>query len=263
MTEPVDLYDSHYGMSEDPVYRAVRQEAFGEDLGQTSWITAVECNDYARWLGLAAGQRLLEVACGNGGVSIRFAKQLGIHVVGMDIHHAAITAAEGVAVRNGLQDRVEFRAGDANDALPFPDGSFDALFCNDAINHLRDRAGVLAEWHRVLRPGGRCLYTDPVVVTGLSNADRRKELDRLSSSRRQDSRALLDGRFSKAARRRHGRRIDVVAALARRPREAEHALVAIEGRNRFHEFQGFLATVHALASERRLSRYCYVGEKIA
>lgn len=72
----------------------------------------------------------------------------------------------------GVHDRVEFRVADANEAIPFPDESFDALFCNDSIYHLRDRRCVLADWYRVLRSGGRCLYTDPIVVTRcLSNAE--------------------------------------------------------------------------------------------
>ena len=51
MTKTVDLYDSHYGKIETEVYRAVRVEAFGEDLGQTSWITAAECDEFCRGLG--------------------------------------------------------------------------------------------------------------------------------------------------------------------------------------------------------------------
>ena len=59
-----------------------------------------------------------------------------------------------------------FLVADANAALPFADGSFDGVVCVDAVNHLRDRAAVLREWRRVLRPGGRAVFTDPVVVTG-------------------------------------------------------------------------------------------------
>jgi SAM-dependent methyltransferase len=39
------------------------------------------------------------------------------------------------------------------------------LLCIDAVNHLRDRAGVFDEWVRLLAPGGRVLFTDPITVT--------------------------------------------------------------------------------------------------
>ena len=55
---------------------------------------------------------------------------------------------------------------DANARLPFDDNSFDAVLCIDAMNHLPARLAVLREWQRVLRPGHRALFTDPVVITG-------------------------------------------------------------------------------------------------
>jgi cyclopropane fatty-acyl-phospholipid synthase-like methyltransferase len=93
MKENVDLYDSHYTQVEADVYRTVRAETFGEDLGQTSWITAEECDEFCRWLGLEAGQKVLEIACGSGGVSLRMARMLGASVVGVDINAAAVSAA--------------------------------------------------------------------------------------------------------------------------------------------------------------------------
>src|SRR6266480_5021946 len=61
---------------------------------------------------------------------------------------------------------------DAGSCLPFRTESFDAVFSNDSINHLPDRSAVLHDWHRLLRPGGRVLFTDPIVVTGqLSNEE--------------------------------------------------------------------------------------------
>src|SRR5690606_4345952 len=50
--------------------------------------------------------------------------------------------------------------------LPFDPGSFDAILCIDAVNHLAARDAVLADWRRLLAPAGRLLYTDPVVITG-------------------------------------------------------------------------------------------------
>ncbi len=71
----------------------------------------------------------------------------------------------------GLGGRASFVQADASQPLPFEDGSFDAILCIDAMNHLPDRPGVLSDWARLLRPDGRLLFTDPVTVTGILDSD--------------------------------------------------------------------------------------------
>lgn len=266
MKETVDLYDSHYTQVEADVYRTVRAETFGEDLGQTSWITAEECDEFCRWLGLEAGQKVLEIACGSGGVSMRMARMLGASVVGVDINAAAVSAATDRAVAEGLQSRAEFRVADAASTLPFADATFDVVFCNDAVNHLPDRLSVLSEWRRVLKPGGRCLYTDPIVVTGcLSNA----EVDARSSIgfflftpvganedilRQAEFRVVLTADVTENVVRTSGR---WHAGRAKR----RGPLSQLEGEQKFDELQNFLAMVNRLSSERRLSRIAYLGQR--
>lgn len=266
MKKPVDLYDSHYGNVAAEVYRAVRNEAFGEDLAQTSWITAEECEAFCRWLGLEPGQRLLEVACGSGGTAVHMAARFGVSVVGIDVNEAAVNAATARAEAHDVKDRVAFHEADADDQLPFPDGSFDVLFCNDAINHLRDRTRVLADWHRLLRPGGRCLYTDPIVVTGcLSNA----EIEKRSSI----GFFLFTPRgFNEAAIRAAGFHLELtadatpsVSRTSKRWYEArkkrKDALCDLEGETGFADLQDFLGTVHTLSTEHRLSRLAFLCRK--
>src|SRR6266850_594830 len=68
--------------------------------------------------------------------------------------------------------RPKFGATDATGPLPFSNASFDAITCIDAINHFPDRPRLIAEWARLLRPGGRLLFTDPITLTGpLTNAE--------------------------------------------------------------------------------------------
>ena len=268
MKNPVDLYDSHYGHDEADVYRAVRAEVFGEDFGQTSWITAEECDDFSRWLGLRADQRVLEVACGSGGIAVRMAARSGVDVVGIDVNESAIVAATRRAEANQVGDHVAFQVTDADQALPFPDESFDVLFCNDAVNHLRDRTRVLTEWHRVLRSNGRCLYTDPIVVTGaLSNAE-------IAARSSIGFFLFAPVDFNESCLRAAGFRLmltaDVTASVSRtsqrwleaRSRRRE-ALCAVEGTTKFEELQQFLTTAHVLAAERRLSRFAFLAEKEA
>lgn len=266
MTDPVDLYDSHYGEVEAEVYRAVRAATYDEDLGQTSWISAAECDEFCSWMDLGKDRRILEVACGSGGVTTRIAERLGCRAQGVDINKAAVSAATSRARERGVQDLASFRLIDADKPLPFPDGSFDAVFCNDSINHLRDRGRVLAEWHRVLRPGGRCLYTDPIVVTGcLSNEE---IAIRSSIGFFLFMPQCANEAFLRAAGFRVIRVADVtksVADVSRRWLDAratrEGDLLEVEGEDRFRDLQGFLEVVHRLSSQGRLSRFAFLGEK--
>jgi SAM-dependent methyltransferase len=263
MKKSVDLYDSHYGSVEAEVYREVRRETYSEDLGQMSWITAAECDEFCRWLGLSAGQRILEIACGSGGMTARIAETCGVSAVGIDVNQAAVLSAKN-RVAN---ERVQFEVADANQPLPFPDESFDALFCNDSINHLKDRTAMLEDWKRVLRSGGRFLYTDPIVVTGcLSNAEIAvrssigfflftpqgfNETSISASGFRLVLTADVTESVSKISQRWHDARL-----------KRKKTLCELEGETKFEELQHFLSIVHTLASERRLSRFAFVGEKI-
>ena len=266
MTKHVDLYDGHYGhLGADP-QTEVRKETYGEDLGQASWITLDELRDWLVLLRPDPAERLLEVACGSGGVTCRVARETGIACVGVDLNAHGIDAAARLAAREGLSARVSFQIADASRFLPFPDGSFDVVLCNDSINHLPDRAAVLRDWHRILRPGGRILFTDPIVITGqLSNEEIRVRssigfflFTPIGCNERlieQSGFSLLEVRDATEA----------VASVSRRWRAARDRrrdqLVALESEDKFEGLQRFLSAVDTLASQRRLSRYVYVAVK--
>jgi SAM-dependent methyltransferase len=262
----IDLYDGYYGhLASDP-QRAVRRATYDEDLGQASWLTLVEAREWFRLLGLAPGQTALEVACGSGGVTCRMAVETQATCIGVDLNPRGIEAANRTAQDQGLSARVSFQVADAGQPLPFPSESFDAIFCNDSINHFPDRPSVLRDWHRVLRPGGRVLFTDPIVVTGqLTNEEIRVRSSIgffLFTPPGHNERLLTESGFVVREVR------DVTAAVAsvsgkwrdaRRTRR--DALVDLEGAEAFEGLQRFLDAVHVLASERRLSRYMYLASR--
>jgi ubiquinone/menaquinone biosynthesis C-methylase UbiE len=260
-------YDANYGNFQTKLYEQVRSDAFGEDIGQNSWLTAGEQDKFQNWLCLVPGKRLLDVACGAGGPALRLAARTGASVVGIDVHEQAVAAANAVAAERDLAKPCDFRVVDATHPLPFPDGSFDAITCIDAINHLPDRERVIGDWARLLKPNGRLLFTDPIVVTGpLTNAEiaiRSSAGFYLLVPQGYDEQILAQcGLRLVAAENLTGN----VADIARRRRQAremrEQALREVEGPEAYEAQQQFLAVASSVAQEGRLSRFLFVSEKL-
>ena len=261
-------YDTHYGHFDTELYSEIRREAFGEDIGQNSWLTSDEQDSFLEWLGLSPGKTLLDVACGAGGPALRIAATTGCSVVGIDIHEQAVTTASSLAAQRGLAERVEFRSTDATGPLPFSDASFDAITCIDAINHFSDRPRVIAEWARLLKVGGRLLFTDPITLTGpLTNT----EVSVRSSA---GVYLFVPHGYDECLIAQCGLQLmvceDVTAnmakvAEARRAARASRsaALRGIEGDQAYHGQQEFLAVATRVAREGRLSRFVYVSKKLS
>src|ERR1700732_3012678 len=94
---PGSHYNTNYGNFQTELYAQIRREAFGEDIGQNSWLTADEQDRFLEWLDLSPGATLLDVACGAGGPALRIAAITGCSVVGIDVHDQAVAAASSLA----------------------------------------------------------------------------------------------------------------------------------------------------------------------
>jgi SAM-dependent methyltransferase len=136
--------------------------------------------DIVRLMGEAARlgphAAVLDVACGPGLVALALAESAG-HVTGLDLTPAMLDKARELQRQRGLGN-LSWRLGRA-DALPYPDGSFDAVLTRFSLHHLTDPAAALAEMVRVCRPGGRVVICDVYTTT----AEQAAEYDRLERLR--------------------------------------------------------------------------------
>ncbi len=105
---------------------------------------------------LVAGREVLDVACGEGYGSAHLARH-ATHVTGADIDSAAVLHARA---RYSAIANLEFRQADCA-ALPFPDGSFDAVVSFETLEHIEAQEPFLDEIRRVLRAEGILILSCP------------------------------------------------------------------------------------------------------
>ena len=105
-----------------------------------------------------AGETILDLACGTGAVTRVAAQRVGItgEVVALDINGAMLAMARtSISNRKDLSTgRLEWHEGDAC-TMPFPDNSFDVIYCAFGFHLFSDRTASLREMHRVLKVRGR------------------------------------------------------------------------------------------------------------
>lgn len=152
---PVEVPDpppagSHYAAIGAFQGASYHRNAFAQGTGQ-------EVEVLADVLDIAEEDLLLDVGCGNGRHVAAFAAR-GVRAVGLDVS-APVLAGGDFDPTGAVPRRVV--CGDSG-ALPFPDGAFDAVMsvCQGGFGLSASAdARAMAEWHRVLRPGGRVALT--------------------------------------------------------------------------------------------------------
>jgi ubiquinone/menaquinone biosynthesis C-methylase UbiE len=110
-------------------------------------------------LGDVAGKRIVDFGCGSGANSVLLANR-GAHVWGIDISEDLLRLARRRLAVSGRDGGATFIAGSAHD-MPFPDNSVDVVFGIAILHHL-DLDLVSREVLRVLKPGGRAIFQEPV-----------------------------------------------------------------------------------------------------
>ncbi len=118
------------------------------------------------FLGDLRDKRVLEYGCGLGELTVLLARS-GALVTAVDLSEASIAVARGRVRQAGVDDRVSFVVA-AGEALPFEDGSFDVAVGKAVLHHLEPTSGV-QELFRVLRPGGRGAFSEPLGTNPVVN----------------------------------------------------------------------------------------------
>ena len=106
-------------------------------------------DDLIRQANCKDGDRVLDVACGTGFVTMRINEVSGVNckLTGLDVNEGMLNAAR-------KNPGVDWQLGSAT-AMPFPDASFDVVLCQQGLQYFPDRQVAMNEIARVLAPGGR------------------------------------------------------------------------------------------------------------
>ena len=165
-------YDPFYRDFYSPLMQQIRQEAYGEDIGQHSWVIAAELRDDASRLNLSESSRFLDLGCGPCGPLCYIVSQIGCHGTGTDLSAPALAAGRKCAISMGLEKLVSLHEANLNEPLPFATESFDAAMALDVVLHVLVRRHLFREVARILSFGRRFLFTDAGVITGsISNEE--------------------------------------------------------------------------------------------
>ena len=266
MTSTVRMYDFAYRNYDLDLYRQIQVEAYGEDFGQTGWVTAEESRQIPVLLNLNSSAIVLEIGSGSGGYAVHLAATVGCRIKGLDINPDGIRNSEALARERNLQTLAEFERCDLSKPWPVPNASYDAVFANDVLCHIPDRRKAMEEIFRILKLGGRMLFSDALIVGGIVSYEEiaiRSSLGYYVYGPPAENERLIAAAgfhlLSAADTSRQAAEIAERRQNARSKRSEE--LIKIEGEDQFNGTQRFLACVKALTSERRLLRYLYVAEK--
>ncbi len=104
-------------------------------------------------------ESVLDVATGTADLAIMAARNGVAENIGVDISEDMLEVGRRKVTRAGLQEQVNLETGDA-EALPFPEGRFDAATVSFGVRNFEDLDAGLRELHRVLKPGGRLIVLE-------------------------------------------------------------------------------------------------------
>jgi ubiquinone/menaquinone biosynthesis C-methylase UbiE len=164
-----ERFDATYAAGQSPVMRAVERSVCGCDYGATSWTTVNEAQRIGDVLALAPGLRLLEIGGGSGWPALYLAKTSGCDVFLIDLPIGGLRIAAQRAIADDLTGAFWVAVADGGN-LPFSASAFDAVSHSDVLCCLPRKRAVLTECRRVIRSGGRMVFSVISVASNLAPA---------------------------------------------------------------------------------------------
>ncbi|MEX2223297.1 MAG: methyltransferase domain-containing protein [Candidatus Rokuibacteriota bacterium] len=181
----VDFYDRH-PINEAQVLESARarsarpggplhpEDLWTWDQDHYGGLQAVET--LARRAAVAPGMAVLDVCAGLGGPARFLAHRFGVRVTGVDLTQSRCAAGARLTALVRLSPLVRLVRADAQ-VLPFRARAFDAAMSQEGLLHVPDKAAVLAECARVLKPGARLAFSDWIARPRLEDNERRQLRD--------------------------------------------------------------------------------------
>jgi ubiquinone/menaquinone biosynthesis C-methylase UbiE len=157
-------YDAVYAaMPNAPTLHSIWREHvcgpdFPPDYYHISFVTLDELARMAGELHLDAGSLLADIGCGAGGPLLWMARHTGASAIGIDVSREGVALARTRAEDLGLARQARFDVGSFDDT-GLADASIDAIMSEDALQYAPNKRAAFTEAARVLRRGGRLVFT--------------------------------------------------------------------------------------------------------
>jgi len=151
----------HYAAQARPIERRqlVDHDDFHSFAARQSILSYI-----AEFLGDVRGKKILECGCGDGHIATLFARS-GAQVIAFDLSGASLEVAKQRAHLNGVQRDVLLQLAGA-ETLPYRSESFDIVFGRAILHHL-ELSLAIPEIRRVLKPGGKAAFLEPLGMNPL------------------------------------------------------------------------------------------------
>jgi SAM-dependent methyltransferase len=164
-----ERFEATYTTGQSPVMRAGERSVCGCDYGATGWTTVEEAHRIGALLALGPGVRLLDIGAGAGWPALYLAKTSGCSVTLTDLPISGLRIAAERAIADRLLGTCWVAIADGA-VLPFRAATFDAVSHSDVLCCLPRKRAVLADCRRVIRAGGRMVFSVIVVAPNLAPA---------------------------------------------------------------------------------------------
>lgn len=166
----IDGYAARFGK---PLFSSLWVKAWGDqypvDVQPFSSCTRKLLEELAEQVACEPSDLIVDLGCGAGGVGLWLASRLGCRIIGVDCSHPGVEIAARRATERGLDRVARFQVGQF-EATGLGDQSANAVVSVDALPFAVDVDAALAEIHRILRPGGRLVFTTREVRPGSERA---------------------------------------------------------------------------------------------